>query len=206
MDGAVDVAELFNVLNTKVEPLILASQKENAPVDGEYVPPNGWKRPFVESTTSIPRTITESQSHVVEFMEEDESMGEFMITFLGPAPNAFLDNIALDILCAYLTESATSPLQKEFVEIAEPLATYFGVYSEGRVNRAEWTIIGDGVPKKHLIEMPELVKAKLKKIVATEGVDMERMSRVLRRERRQTLNKVESNIPSALCDAVVQGE
>jgi len=48
-------------------------------------------------------------------------MGEIIVNFLGPPPNAFLERKALDILGTYLTSSAVAPLNKEFIEIESPL-------------------------------------------------------------------------------------
>ena len=48
-------------------------------------------------------------------------MGEIIVNFLGPTPNAFLERNALDILGTYFTSSAVAPLNKEFVEIESPL-------------------------------------------------------------------------------------
>jgi Zn-dependent M16 (insulinase) family peptidase len=48
-------------------------------------------------------------------------MGEIIVNFLGPPPNAFLERKALDILGTYFTSSAVAPLNKEFVEIESPL-------------------------------------------------------------------------------------
>lgn len=204
MDGAVNPEELFDVLNNKVEPMILAQQKKDPAAAGTFTPPAGWKRPFVETATAQNREISQSETHVVEFMEEDESSGVFMTVWLGPAPNDHLSDLALDVLSSYLSESATSPLQKEFVEIPEPLATSVGFMTEARVKKSEITIVGTGVPKKRLEEMPNLVKAKLAKIANEEGIDMDRMALVLRRERRNTLNQVESRVTDAISHTVIQ--
>lgn len=48
-------------------------------------------------------------------------MGEVIICFLGPPPNDFLTRKALEILGLYLTSSAVSPLNKEYIEIESPL-------------------------------------------------------------------------------------
>ena len=48
-------------------------------------------------------------------------MGELIINFMGPPPNAFLERKALEIIGTYLTSSAVAPLNKEFVEIESPL-------------------------------------------------------------------------------------
>lgn len=52
---------------------------------------------------------------------EPIGMGELIVNFLGPSPNAFLERKALDILGTYLTSSAVAPLNKEFIEIESPL-------------------------------------------------------------------------------------
>ncbi|KAL7420500.1 hypothetical protein Q5752_004450 [Cryptotrichosporon argae] len=194
IDGAVDLNELFSVLNDKVEPMILAAQKP-APVT--------WKRPFVESTTSQPLSIPASQTRVVEFMEEDDSMGEVFSVFLGPAPTDYTTNTALHILGSYLTHSAASPLYKEFVEIPKPFATSIGFAAEDRVNANELGLWAVDVPKKHLMDFHELVRAKLKNIVEKEGIDMDRMRMVLRRNKRQMLNAMETDVTGVLVDVVV---
>lgn len=59
---------------------------------------------------------------VVELRELiDLGMGELIINFMGPPPNAFLERKALDILGTYLTSSSVAPLNKEFVETESPL-------------------------------------------------------------------------------------
>ena len=201
IDGAVDLPELFNVLNEKVEPLILA----NLPA-GQSVPPAGWKRPFVETSTAQPLTIPSSQTKVVEFMEEDESIGEIYFTFLGPPPTDYRTNLAVKLLSDYLTSSATAPLQKEFVEIPKPLTTGIGFYTEDRVNKNEITGYASDVPAKHLETLGDAIKEKLSKIVKEEGIDMERMGLVIRRDKRKLLNSMESNVSGILADAVIGGE
>jgi len=188
------------VLNDKVEPLILA----NLPA-GQAVPPAGWKRPFVETSTAQPLSIPTSQTKVVEFMEEDESIGEIYFTFLGPPPTDYLTNLAVKLLGDYLTSSATAPLQKEFVEIPKPLTTGIGFYTEDRVNKNEITGYASDVPAKHLETLGDAIKDKLSKIVKEEGIDMERMGLVIRRDKRKLLNSMESNVSGILADAVIGG-
>ena len=65
--------------------------------------------------------IKETIKETVEFPEKDESVGELQIGFLGPPPTAFLERKALDILGLYLTSSPVAPLNKEYVEIENPL-------------------------------------------------------------------------------------
>lgn len=133
-------------------------------------------------------------------------MGEISITFLGPPPTDYTNNTALNIIGNYLTHSATSPLQKEFIEIPKPYATYIGFYAEDRVGRNELSLSISDVPTKHLMDVGEMVKKKLKNIVEEEGIDMTRMEMVLRRAKRKMLNYMETSVTEVLCDAVVGGE
>ncbi|OCF37287.1 cytoplasmic protein [Kwoniella heveanensis BCC8398] len=199
IDGAVPIPELFDVLNNQVDPLIL-EQRQNAPI---IRPPEDWQRPFVESTTASRLSIPESTTKVVEFMEEDESVGEIAIVYLGPAPTDYFTNTALKILGNYLTQSTTSPLSKEFIEIPKPLSTYIGFYASDRVNKNELEVGISDVPAKHLQTMGDDFKGKLEKIVKEEGIDMERMGRVLRRDKRKLLDYMESRASDVLADAVI---
>jgi Zn-dependent M16 (insulinase) family peptidase len=198
IDGAVPLPELFDILNNKVDPSILAKLPPNA-----TVPPQGWKRPFVETSTAKPLTIPTSKTEIVEFMEEDESIGDITMTFLGPPPVDYRSNLAIKLLSNYLTDSATAPLQKTFVEIPKPLCTGVGIYSEDRVNKNELQATLYDVPFKHLETLPVEVREKLAKIVNEEGIDMERMGLVIRRDKRKLLNSMESNVSGILADAVI---
>lgn len=204
IDGAIPLNELFKVLNNQVDPLILA-QKPSLGTSTPWSPPNDWTRPFVESSTSKPLSIAKSETKIVEFMEDDESVGEVWISWLGPPPMDYQTNIALKLLGSYLTHSAASPLQKEFVEIPKPYATGIGFYASDRVNYNELSCSLSDVPSKHLSTIGDMLKAKLQKIVK-EGIDMERMGLVLRRDKRKLLNSMETSVSSVLADVVIGGE
>lgn len=83
--------------------------------------PKGWKRPFLETPSARRNPLTKTVKETVEFPEKDESVGELQLGFLGPPPTAFLERKALDILGYYLTSSPVAPLNKEYVEIENPL-------------------------------------------------------------------------------------
>ncbi|EIW67501.1 hypothetical protein TREMEDRAFT_33585 [Tremella mesenterica DSM 1558] len=200
IDGAVPLAELFHVLNEEVDPLIL---KNLATSSRKWHLPTDWKRPFIESTTSQPLSIPSPKTQVVEFMEEDESMGEIVLLWLGPSPMDYLSGLALKILGSYLTLTATAPLQKEFIEISKPYASYIGVSSEDRVNKNEISMYISDVPTKHLEELPKLILEKLRKIAEEEGVDEERMKLVLRQDKRKLLDHMETSVSGVLSDVVI---
>lgn len=70
--------ELMHILNTKVDPLILAHSDGNPTTK-----PAGWKRPFLETTSSPGPVIKKSRKEVVEFMDKDESAGEVQLVWKG---------------------------------------------------------------------------------------------------------------------------
>ncbi|WRT68029.1 uncharacterized protein IL334_005004 [Kwoniella shivajii] len=199
IDGAVPIPELFDVLNNKVDPLIL-EQRKQVPV---ITPPEDWQRPFVESTTAHPLGIPESVTKVVEFMEEDESVGEISLTYLGPSPTDYFTNTAINVLTDYLSLSATAPLSKEFIEIPKPYCTSIDFYSSDRVNHNEVQVYIADVPAKHLQSMGQKFKDALTKTVKEKDIDMERMGRILRRDKRKLLDYMESRATDTLADAVI---
>ena len=128
------------------------------------------------------------------------------MVWLGPRPMDYRTNMALRIMGAYLTHSATSPLQKEFIEIPKPYATGIGFYTEDRVNKTELTCSVSDVPAKHLESIGQKIQAKLKNIVDEEGIDMERIGLILRRDKRKLLNYMEAAPSSVLASAVIGGK
>nr|GAT54909.1 predicted protein [Mycena chlorophos] len=176
---------LLSVIQEKVEPSLIA-HKQNLGAR-----PPGWKRPFVETPSAnrlpIPRMVKEN----VEFPEKDESVGELIISFLGPPPNQFLERKALDILGTYLTSSPVAPLNKEYIEIESPLCTYIYFGEDTRATNVSLPIYIGSIPTEHLDGFEGRLKASLERIVS-EGIDMERMAMVINRDERQLRSKLES--------------
>ena len=75
----------------------------------------------METPSNQTPEITKPVKATVEFPEKDESMGEIVISHVGPSPNDFLARKAIDVLGIYLTDGPVAPLTKEFVEIPSPL-------------------------------------------------------------------------------------
>lgn len=82
-------SSLLSVVQEQVEPSIIAHGQNRGPR------PEGWKRPFLETDSAkrgpIPKIIKET----VEFPEKDESMGELIISYMGPPTGSFLDQKVL---------------------------------------------------------------------------------------------------------------
>ncbi|KAF8168013.1 Metalloenzyme, LuxS/M16 peptidase-like protein [Crassisporium funariophilum] len=178
-------SSLLRVVQEQVEPSLIA-HKQN-----QGARPPGWKRPFVETASALRKPIPTTIQDIVEFPEKDESMGELIINFLGPAPNAFLTRKALDILGTYLTSSAVAPLNKEFVEIESPLCSYIYFGEETRATNVNLPLYIGSVPTEHLQTFREKLETSFKRIL-TEGIDMQRMAMVINRDERQLRSKLES--------------
>lgn len=88
------------------------------------------------------------------------------------------------MLGTYLTNSATAPLMKEYVEIADPLCTYVYFAEDTRAGRVEMPVYVGGVPVAELDGFDERLVKSLKKIVV-DGLDMERMKMIIDRDERQ---------------------
>ena len=80
---------ILSVLQEQVEPSIVAHGQNHGPK------PVGWKRPFLE-TASANRPPIKSHQETVTFPEKDESLGELVISYLGPPPSAFLEQKVCD--------------------------------------------------------------------------------------------------------------
>ncbi|KAK1232703.1 hypothetical protein PQX77_004179 [Marasmius sp. AFHP31] len=178
-------SSLLKVVQEQVEPSLIAHGQNKGPR------PEGWKRPFVETPSAKRPPFAKSIQENVEFPDQDESMGEVIINFLGPAPNEFLERKALDIISTYLTSSAAAPLNKEFIEIESPLCSYIYFAEDTRATRVYLPIYVGSVPAEHLKTFNEKLKASLERIVK-EGIDMDRMKMIINRDERQLRSKLES--------------
>ncbi|KAG6888680.1 hypothetical protein C0995_006670 [Termitomyces sp. Mi166 len=177
---------LLDVVQKQVEPSIIEHDQGKGPH------PPGWKRPFVETPSANRPPIKETIKKTVEFPEKDESIGEITMSFLGPAPSAFLERRALEILGTYLTSSAAAPLNKEYIEIEQPFCGYIYFGEDTCATQVDLAIYIGSVPTEHLDNFDAKLRNSFQRIIK-EGIDMERMAMVLNREERQLRSKLESS-------------
>ncbi|KAL8292284.1 hypothetical protein RQP46_001750 [Phenoliferia psychrophenolica] len=187
---------LLTTLQSTVEPSIIAHGQAHGPR------PPGWKRPFVESTTaSNPPVIRADVRETVLFPEKDESVGEVTVSWVGVPANEFVKALAVEIMSVYLTDSAVSPLYKQFVEIDEPLCTDISFYSSTE-NPSIITAYLSSVPSEGLDSIDGKFKAALARL-ASEEIDMKRMTSVIERSRLQLLNAIETDAADALSNSIL---
>ncbi|CAO3682474.1 unnamed protein product [Umbelopsis vinacea] len=152
--------------------------------------PSPMKRPWVESGP-VPKLLKTVEETVL-FPDEDESMGEIMISWNGPDCHEYLELKAVDILNTYLTDSPVSVLQKEFVEIEDPLCTDIDFHIIDQL-RAILTCNIANVPEEELDEFVPMFFDALNRVIEEESIDMDRMKTIILREKLKLLNNIETN-------------
>lgn len=98
---------------------------------------------------------------------------------------------ALDVIGTYLTSSPVAPLNKEYVEIENPLCTYIYFGEDTRATSVDMPVYVGSIPTEHIDGFDVKFRDSLKRIVR-EGIDMQRMAMVINRDQRQLLSKLES--------------
>ncbi|CAO1637041.1 unnamed protein product [Jaminaea pallidilutea] len=216
--GPLPLEELLQTANTIDNGLMEAGL---AP--GPSGPP-GWRRPFLETASAqaplidgsaagdlpslYPADPDENRSSLrrkttVEFPEDDESMGEVYITWLGPKLGEWLEDEAINVLSTYLTDSAVSPVQKTFIERDDPLCTDIYLSSESRAGSGIISAFMSSVPTEKL-ESLDVELVKLLESVATNGIDMDRMQLCIRRDRVKLMNQLETKPADSFADVLIQ--
>ncbi|SGY31172.1 BQ5605_C002g01214 [Microbotryum silenes-dioicae] len=183
---------LLSTLEREVLPTIVKHGQAQGPR------PPGWRRPFVESTTAQnpPQIPAQGLTETVEFPEQDESVGEIMLSWIGVRANDFVHDLALEVLGEYLTDSPVSPLYKQFVEVDEPACTDISFYASTE-DPTILTVYLSAVPAELLKTLDATFKAFLKTLCEGD-VDMERMESVLKRQKLQLLESIETNAADML--------
>ncbi len=187
---------LLETLSQTVEVSLAEHGQANGPR------PEGWVRPFVESSTATNKPqLTHDIVETVMFPEKDESVGELMVSWIGFPRADFLGDLSCEVLWEYLTNGAVSPLAKEFVEVAEPMATDISCYS----STEDPVIVScylSAVPAEHLATLPKALKATLTKIAQGE-LDMTRMADIIRRQKLALLESVENDAAEVLSTTIL---
>lgn len=175
--GEVDHHELLAILD-KFEGTILNDiPSPDAP----------FKRPWVDSkpTPSLQNTTVDT----VKFPEDDESMGEILVGFLGPDCNDHLSDSALGILLTYLCGSSVSVLENIMVE-KEQLCSMIYYSTDTRPDIAIWFSLC-AVETEKLADVERRLFEILKETAGKE-LDMAYMRDCITRFRRQLKFKCES--------------
>lgn len=136
--------------------------------------------------------LTESVEKIVPYPSDEETHGMVLAAWRGPKAKEQQLVMALKILLEYLTYTAISPLQRDFVELEEP---YCSMVKHSLIENTETVIYlhFQSVPKDKLSEIIPRLKQTLEKIASKEEkIDISRMRTVIKRKILDLLNSVET--------------
>ncbi|RWS26897.1 hypothetical protein B4U80_11389 [Leptotrombidium deliense] len=153
--------------------------------------------------TRVP-PLTESCRKTVKFPSDTEDNGAVHIGWRGPsAVKNFHDIIILGVLMDYLTDTAVSPLQREFVQIDDPYCS--NVYHSHAENSVScFYFIFESVPVKKLSAIEGKLFEVLKKIIdGKEPINMKRMDTVIHRAKLNIINSCETSPQNIMASAVI---
>lgn len=216
--GPLARGDLLNSLAPVEERLV---SKRNATPEG----PRGWKRPFVETESSNPPAIDGSKTEqpgldpadppaqgttpdpkrrraFIDFPEKDESVGEIQISWVGPKFQDWMTSEAVNVLSTYLTDSPVSAIQKAFVERDDPLCTDAYIGSTDKAGASTLSAYFSSVPSEQLdkldIQLIDLLSG-----IVKDGIDMERMHMVIKRDKLKVLSGLETKPADSFADLLI---
>ncbi|CAI5760450.1 unnamed protein product [Candida verbasci] len=173
--GSIDQDELLNIMTE---------------FDNELPEITLSKRPFVDSVHDGP--LQETVVQEVEFPEQDESMGELLISWIGPNGNDTLINVAIDMIGSYFTDSPISLFNKHLIEIKNPLATDVDYTTDDYYNTAI-NFSFNGVPTEKLSELDLKIKELIKSQIASNNIDLNYMKQVVNQQKLKYISSAEKS-------------
>ncbi|RCK66408.1 hypothetical protein Cantr_02135 [Candida viswanathii] len=151
------------------------------------------KRPFVDSKHDEP--LKQVIVKEVEFPEQDESMGELLISWIGPNGSDTLVNVAIDMVGSYFTDSAISVFNKNLIEVENPLATDVD-YSTDDYYRTAINFTFNGVPTEKLGELDSKIKTLIKEQTDPNNVDLKYIRQLVNQQKLKFIASTEKSAAS----------
>lgn len=177
LTGEVDHEDLLHILDTFEETILNDVPK----------PDDHFTRPWVDSKQTPP--LKETTVDKVYFPEEDESMGEILVGFLGPSCTDHVACSALAILLNYMCGSSISVMENTLVE-REQLCSAVYYQTEFRPSMTIWFELS--AVETDQLETVEKRLFKLLKDTAAREFDMAYMHDCINRWRRQVKLRCEN--------------
>ncbi|KAL4219134.1 hypothetical protein ACF0H5_021716 [Mactra antiquata] len=173
--GQVKAEQVFNMLQP-LEKKILA--KGSLP---------SFERPW---QSPVP-VLTESVEKVVLYPADDESNGIVLVGWRGPRAKDIYEFESVNLLLNYMTDSAISPLQRDFVEIDDPFCSdVHGGMIENSVSSFYFKF--ENVLTEKLKDIfPRLTNVIQKLSTGTEKIDISRMKNIIHRKLLDALSCLE---------------
>lgn len=162
--------------------------------------------PFVKPWQTPVKPLNESKTFKLLYPSDEEDYGLVLVGWRGP--KCTIENqklTACNVLLRYLSDTSVSPLQREFIEIADPYASQIS----GNIVENLESLLYFSFANCPLSKI-DLVFDKLRQILAgiadgTEKIDMQRMNNILERNILEYLSSLE-NSPHDTVAFVVIGD
>lgn len=148
------------------------------------------KRPFIDSEPD--NLLQKTTVKEVEFPDTDESMGEVLISWIGPLASEALLNVAIDLVGSYFSDSAISIINRALIEVDNPLATDVD-YSTNDYVRTGIIFSFNGVPTESLHEVDDKVKDLIKFHSQIENFDLNYIRQLVKQQRLKYISKCEKS-------------
>lgn len=137
--------------------------------------------------------MEKSEEVVIRYPSDEEKNGIFAIAWRGPsAVHDMYSLTACSIFLKYLTDTAVSPLQKEFVEIPDPYASSVQ-YSLYENSSSCLYLMFENVPMEKLPQVKPKLQAVFKKMMENEDIDMHQMNSVINKHKLECLSNMEND-------------
>lgn len=147
-------------------------------------------RPWMSEVPPLTEKLVEKR---VLFPTEDESVGTVTLGWRGPSVNEYYEIQGIKMLFNYLTDTPVAPLQRDLVEIEEPLCGDID-FSFFENKETAISLAADNVPKENLDDIKTNVLEILGNIASgKEEFDMERMKAQIHRSVLEEMNAVEDS-------------
>ncbi|CAL8125775.1 unnamed protein product [Orchesella dallaii] len=183
--GMVEPTKLFRSLDPVIKKLV-----QRGTIDS-------WTKPWLEDVPEIPAPVVKS----IKFPSDDEDEALVTIGFRGPSAIKEFDQVAaMRLLFEYLTDSSVGPVQQDFVETEDSLASSVE-YSEMENSRTTFYFEFEGVDLDGMDKIPQQLKSTLENQVI--NFDMERMTDVIKKNIQEELSSMENSPHSAIAYAVI---
>ncbi|MFH4979226.1 hypothetical protein AB6A40_005935 [Gnathostoma spinigerum] len=161
--------------------------------------PASFPRPF---TSTFP-LLKSPKECVIECPSDDECRGVVQISWVGPKASDLYTSVALEILFEYLQDTAVAPLQRDFIQLADPFASsVFFCLSEQ--STSEIVLFFSGVPVEKLETIKNRLFEKTLNGHRDEKVfDMERLGFIINKAVLKRYAKLETTGPSQIFHSLI---
>jgi Zn-dependent M16 (insulinase) family peptidase len=177
LTGEVNHTELLQILDDFEDTIMDDIPSIDAP----------FERPWTDSKLKQP--LSQTVVERVKFPEEDESMGEVLVGYIGPNCNDQIAGAAMGVMLTYLCGSSISVLENTLVE-KEQLCSMVYYNTEYRTNLAVWFQLS-AVETARLEEVEQRLINLLKE-TAAKPFDMDYLHDCITRWRRQIKMRCEN--------------